>query len=69
MIGGQFAPNVPKAHKSFWTYPMDHLSDIGHLESRFNPFGDSVIFSARSVHSFAKHRLEIVLDASDGTPR
>jgi hypothetical protein len=41
---------------------MDLLSDIGHLESHFNPFGDSVSVSA-------KHRLEIILDAPNGTPR
>jgi hypothetical protein len=27
--------------------PMDLLGDIGHVESRFNPFGDSGTISAR----------------------
>jgi hypothetical protein len=30
-----------------WMHPMDLLSDIGHVESRFNPFGESVSVSAR----------------------
>jgi hypothetical protein len=40
-VGAWFAPNVPSAQKSFWMHPMDLLGDIGHVESRFNPFGDS----------------------------
>jgi hypothetical protein len=32
---------------SFWTHSMDLLCDIGHVESHFNPFGDSGIVSAR----------------------
>jgi hypothetical protein len=31
----------------FWTHPMDLLGDIGHVESRFNPFGDIGSVSAR----------------------
>jgi hypothetical protein len=34
-----------------WIHPMDLLGDIGHVESHFNPFGDSVRVSARHVHS------------------
>jgi hypothetical protein len=30
--------------------PMDLLGDISHVESRFNPFGDSGIVSGRWVH-------------------
>jgi hypothetical protein len=30
---------------------MDLLGDIGHMESRFNPFGDSGSVNARQVHS------------------
>ena len=28
--------------ESFWTHPMELLGDVGHVESRFGPFGDSV---------------------------
>ena len=28
--------------KSFWTHPMELLGDVGHVESRFGLFGDSV---------------------------
>jgi hypothetical protein len=46
-IGARFAPNIPQAWKSSWTHPMDLLGDIGHVESCFNPFGDSGTISAR----------------------
>jgi hypothetical protein len=51
---------------------MELISDVGHVESRFSPFGDSVCVSARLVHGL--HRtytmgIEIVLDALRGTPR
>jgi hypothetical protein len=42
-----FALNVPLAEKSFLTHPMEFLGDVGHLESRFAPFGDSVSVAAR----------------------
>jgi hypothetical protein len=42
-----FASNVPLAQPSFWTHPMKLLSDVGHVESHFFPFGDRVSFSAR----------------------
>jgi hypothetical protein len=29
-----------------WSHPIDLLGDIGHVESRFSPFGDSVSVSA-----------------------
>ena len=32
--------------KSFWMHPMDLLGDIGHVESCFSPFGDSVSVDA-----------------------
>jgi hypothetical protein len=41
------APNLPLAQKSFWVYPMILLGDVGLVESRFIPFGDSVSVSAR----------------------
>jgi hypothetical protein len=50
---------------------MEHLRDMGHVESRFSPFGHSVSIGARLVHVCAKHTIgsEILLDAHDGTPR
>ena len=33
--------------KSFWTHPMELLGDVGLVESRFGPFGDSVSVGAR----------------------
>ena len=45
--GARFAPNVPLAQKSFMTHPMELQSDVGHVESRFGPFGDSVSEGAR----------------------
>jgi hypothetical protein len=45
MIGARFASNILKNH--CWTHPMDLLGEIGHVESHFNPFGDSHSVSAR----------------------
>ena len=33
-----------------FTHPMELLGDLGHVESRFFPFGDSVSVGARLVH-------------------
>ena len=33
--------------KSFWTHPMELLGDVGHVESRFDPFGDGVSVATR----------------------
>ena len=41
-IGARFASNVSLDQKSFWTHPMELLGDVGHVEYRFFPFGDSV---------------------------
>ena len=41
-----FASNIPLAQKSFWTHPMELLGDVGHLDSRFFPFGDLVSVDA-----------------------
>jgi hypothetical protein len=70
MIGAWFAPNVPKAYKLFFTHPMELLQDVGHVESRFGLFGDSVSVGARCLVC-AKHNIgsEIILDAPDGSPR
>jgi hypothetical protein len=50
---------------------MELLSDVGHLESRFGPFGDGVSVSATWCTVCAKHIIgsEIILDTSDGAPR
>jgi hypothetical protein len=50
---------------------MELVSDMGHVESRFSPFGDSVCVSARELQVCTEHTIgiEIVLDALDGTPR
>ena len=47
---------------------MELLGDVGHVESRFSPFGDSVSVGARFA-PFGTVVSEIILDASDGTPR
>ena len=48
---------------------MELLGDVGHVESRFFLFGDSVSVSARLVHGCARCTIgsEIVLEAPDGT--
>jgi hypothetical protein len=46
-MDARFTSNVPLAQKSFWTPPMELLADVGHVESRFSPFGDSVSVGAR----------------------
>jgi hypothetical protein len=33
--------------ESFWTHQMELLSDLGHVESRFGLFGDSLSVGAR----------------------
>ena len=43
----RLASNIPLDQKSFWTHPMELLSDVGHVESHFIPFGDSVSVGAR----------------------
>ena len=55
----------------FWTHRMELLGDLGHVESRFSLVGDSVSVGARQLHCLRQmyHRLKIVLDAPDVTPR
>ena len=50
---------------------MELLGDVGHVESPFGPFGDSVSVGARYVHGLRHtyHWLRYHLDAADGTPR
>ena len=43
-MGAWFALDVPHAYKSFWTHPMELLGDVGLVEPRFFPFGDSFGF-------------------------
>ena len=46
-MGARFAPNVPSAQKLFWTHSMELPGDMGHVESCFDPFGDSDNLDAR----------------------
>jgi hypothetical protein len=39
--------NVPQPQKSFWTHPMELRGDVGHVDSRFGPFGDCIGVGAR----------------------
>jgi hypothetical protein len=41
-IVARFVLNIPCAQKSFWTHPIELLGDVGHVESRFGLFGDTV---------------------------
>jgi hypothetical protein len=45
------AQNIPLAQKLLWLHPMELLGDMGHVESRFGPIGDSVSVGARMVYS------------------
>jgi hypothetical protein len=47
MIGAQFAPNIPKAQKSFWTQRTVLLGDDVEMEARFGPFGNSANLDSR----------------------
>jgi hypothetical protein len=38
----RFEPNEPQAWKSLWMHTMKLQGDVGHVESHFGPFGDSV---------------------------
>jgi hypothetical protein len=42
-----FTLNIPQAQKSFWTHLIEHLGDVGHVESHFGLFRDNVSISAR----------------------
>ena len=46
------------------------LGDEAQVEACLNQFGDSANLDARYLHGLCRmyHRLEIVLDAPDGTP-
>jgi hypothetical protein len=51
MIGAQFVPNIREAQKLFWMHRMELLDDMGYVEDRFGPFGDSVSLGVRKVHA------------------
>jgi hypothetical protein len=38
---------VPQPQKSFSRHPMELHGEVGHVESRFGPLGDSVGVGAR----------------------
>jgi hypothetical protein len=38
----RFESNVPQAWKSSWMHTLKPQGDIGHVESHFGPFVDSV---------------------------
>ena len=69
MIGAWFAPNIEKAWKSFWAQPKVLLSDVGQVETRSGPFGDSANHDAGQMHDLRRTHLgsEIILGATDGT--
>jgi hypothetical protein len=48
------ALNIPHAPKSFWTHPIDHLGDVGHVESHFGPCRDSASIGVRYVHGLCQ---------------
>jgi hypothetical protein len=41
------AKHTKGLEKSFWTHMMELLCDMGHVESHFDSFGDSVTLDAR----------------------
>jgi hypothetical protein len=63
--------NVRQAQKSFWTHTMELLGDVGHVESRSGPFGDSFNFDTSwcTVCDKCAISLEIILDAPNSSPR
>ena len=68
MIGALFAPNIEKAWKSFWVQPKVLLRDLGQVETRFDPFGDSFNHDSSTVCAERTIGLEIILGTPDGTP-
>jgi hypothetical protein len=50
---------------------MELPGDVGHVESHFGPFADSVSVDARQVHYLRQRTIgsEIVLDAHYGSHR
>ena len=54
-----------------WPHPVVLLGDVGHVEPRFDLFGDSVSVGASQVHGLCKtyHRVSICFGVPDGSPR
>jgi len=50
---------------------MKILGHVGHMEPRFDLFGDSVSVGASQVHGLCKtyHRVSICFGVPDGSPR
>jgi hypothetical protein len=42
-----FALNIQQAQKSFWTLPIEHVGDVGYVESHFGLFEESLSIAAR----------------------
>ena len=42
-----FEPNIEKAWKSFWAQPKVLLRDVGQVETRLGPFGDTFNHDSR----------------------
>ena len=64
-------PNVPEAHKSFWTHSMVPLGDEAQVEARFGLSNMVLILTQDRCTVCAKRTIgsEIILHAPDGTPR
>ena len=56
--------------ESFGTHPMVILADVGQVEARFSPFGNSVILTQDRCTVCAEQTIgsEIIFDAPNGTP-
>jgi hypothetical protein len=70
-MGARFALNVPQAHKSFWTHPMEVLGDVG-MWNLILVRLEIVLVSVQDRCMVCTKRtvgLEIILDTPDGTPR
>jgi hypothetical protein len=50
---------------------MELFGDVGHVESHFDPIGDSVSVGARYLLGLRQTTIgsEIILDTPNGTPR
>jgi hypothetical protein len=66
----RFVPNVPSAHKSFWTCPIVLLGSEAQVKTHFYPFGVLILKQDRCMVCFERTiGSDIVLDAPNGTPR
>ena len=70
MIGAWFEPNIETAWKSFWAQPKVLLRDVGQVETRFDPFGDSFNTNQDRCTVCVERTIgmEIILGTPDGTP-